>query len=278
MRLGRIRENTQVQQIVDLNDGKGWRAATAHLADILQGRDPQAGDPIGSVEDLLAPIAPGNVIGIGVNFVDTVQDLGWSIPQRPFLFPKFASSVIGPEHPILIDPTLTRRVDWEGELAIVIGRRAHRVDKADARHHIFGYTVANDISARDLQEIDGQWVRGKAMDTFCPLGPWIVTADDIDDAQNLRINTRVDGDLVQDGTTADMIFPIDELVAYVSSFITLQPGDVLLSGTPAGCGEWMDPPRHLDPGNTVEVEIDGIGTLRSPVARDEVSRHFILDN
>jgi 2-keto-4-pentenoate hydratase/2-oxohepta-3-ene-1,7-dioic acid hydratase in catechol pathway len=173
--------------------------------------------------------------------------------------------VIGADEPIRLPLDVTRRVDWEVELAVVIGRRAHGVAVGDALQHVYGYTVANDVSARDLQFSDGQWVRAKSLDTFCPLGPVLVTADEIPDPQALSLACRVNGELVQDSTTDLMVFGVAELISFCSHSFTLEPGDVLLTGTPWGCGEFMDPKRSLAPGDVVECEIGGIGTLRNPV-------------
>ncbi|MEU8782388.1 fumarylacetoacetate hydrolase family protein [Streptomyces sp. NPDC048637] len=172
---------------------------------------------------------------------------------------------MGSGEAVVIDPELTQRVDWETELAVIIGREARQVSEADALRYVFGYTVANDISARDLQERDGQWLRGKGLDTFCPFGPVLVTADEIPDPQRLRIRTRVNGETVQDGSTADMVFRVPALIAYLSRFFTLRPGDVVLTGTPAGCGDFMRPPRALRPGDLLESEVEGIGRLANPV-------------
>jgi len=186
-------------------------------------------------------------------------------PERPLVFTKFTTSVIGDGETIEIDRSLTERVDWEVELAAVVGRTMRDVDAADALDHVFGYTVANDVSARDVQFGDGQWVRGKSLDTFCPLGPLLVTADELPDPQTLGLRTRVNGETVQDSTTAEMVFGVAELLAFCSRSFTLEPGDLVLTGTPWGCGEFMDPRRSLQDGDVVEVEIDGIGTLRNPV-------------
>jgi len=174
--------------------------------------------------------------------------------------------VIGDGERIELDRSLTERVDWEVELAVVIGRRMRLVSVEDALSHVFGYTVANDVSARDVQFADGQWVRGKSLDTFCPLGPVIVTSDELRDAGSLQVRTRVNGELVQNSSTAEMIFGVAELLSFCSASFPLDPGDVVLTGTPWGCGEFMDPPRSLQDGDVVEVEIEGIGTLRNPVA------------
>ncbi|RDG32624.1 fumarylacetoacetate hydrolase family protein [Streptomyces corynorhini] len=191
--------------------------------------------------------------------------MGWDSPSEPYLFPKLSSSVIGTGEAIEFDPTLTRRVDWETELAVIIGTEARNVAERDAADHVFGCTVANDISARDLQERDGKWLRGTGLDTFCPLGPVVVTADGIPDPHRLRVRTRVNGETVQDGTTADMVFRVPALIAHLSRFFTLRPGDVVLTGTPAGCGDFMRPRRALRDGDVLESEVEGIGCLVNPV-------------
>jgi 2-keto-4-pentenoate hydratase/2-oxohepta-3-ene-1,7-dioic acid hydratase in catechol pathway len=214
----------------------------------------------------VAPLRPGKIIGIGLNYRDHIDEAGLSAPERPLVFAKLPSSVIGPGEPIVIDPAITQNVDWEVELAVVIGRRMRNVDEGDALHHVFGYTVANDVSARDVQFAEQQLVRAKSIDTFCPLGPVIVTADEVADPQSLRLRTSVNGEIVQDSTTAQMAFGVAELLAFCSRSFTLEPGDVLLTGTPPGCGAFMTPPRSLRPGDVVEVEVEGIGVLRNPVA------------
>jgi 2-keto-4-pentenoate hydratase/2-oxohepta-3-ene-1,7-dioic acid hydratase in catechol pathway len=216
-------------------------------------------------ERLRAPLRPGKIVAIGLNYLDHVRETGMEKPTRPLVFTKFSSSVIGPSEAIEIDPGLTGRVDWEVELAVVIGRRTRRVSADTALEHVFGYTVANDVSARDLQFADGQWIRGKSLDTFCPLGPVIVTADELPDPQALRLTTRLNGEVVQDSSTSEMIFGVAELLEFCSHSFTLEPGDVVLTGTPWGCGEFMRPQRSLQPGDVVETEIEGIGVLRNPV-------------
>lgn len=212
-----------------------------------------------------APPRPGKIVAIGLNYMDHVRETGMAAPERPLVFTKFTTSVIGDGDAIEIDRAVTQRVDWEVELAVVIGREARDVAVADALDHVFGYTVANDVSARDVQFADGQWVRGKSLDTFCPLGPVVVPAAEIPDPQALGLRTRVNGETVQDSTTSEMVFGVAELLAFCSRSFTLDPGDVVLTGTPWGCGEFMDPVRSLQDGDVVEVEIDGIGTLRNPV-------------
>lgn len=211
------------------------------------------------------PPRPGKIVAIGLNYMDHVRESGMDVPARPLVFTKFTTSVIGDGDPIAIDRSLTERVDWEVELAAVIGRTMTRVASDDALDHVSGYTVANDVSARDVQFADGQWVRGKSLDTFCPLGPRVVPAAEIGDPQALGLRTRVNGETVQDSTTAEMVFGVAELLSFCSHSFTLEPGDVVLTGTPWGCGEFMDPVRSLQHGDVVEVEIDRIGTLRNPV-------------
>jgi 5-carboxymethyl-2-hydroxymuconate isomerase len=213
----------------------------------------------------LAPVLPGKVVAIGLNYLDHIRETGLATPEKPLVFAKFPTSVITDGDAIRIPVEITERVDWEVELAAVIGTRAHNVAVEDALDHVYGYTVANDVSARDLQFADGQWVRAKSLDTFCPLGPVLVTADEIGDPQALRLVCRVNGEVVQDATTDLMVFGVAELISFCSHSFTLEPGDVLLTGTPWGCGEFMDPRRSLAPGDVVECEIDGIGVLRNPV-------------
>jgi 2-keto-4-pentenoate hydratase/2-oxohepta-3-ene-1,7-dioic acid hydratase in catechol pathway len=224
----------------------------------------QLGDPLADVK-LAAPLRPGKIVAIGLNYQDHIQETGMPAPERPLIFAKFPSSVIGPGEPIVVDAELSQRVDWEVELAVIIGRRMRNVAERDALEHVFGYTAANDVSARDLQFADGQWIRGKNLDSFCPLGPTVVTADEIPDPQALALQTRVNGETVQDSSTRLMLFGVAELLAYCSRSFTLDPGDVLLTGTPWGCGEFMTPQRSLKPGDVVEVEVEGIGALRNPV-------------
>ncbi len=214
---------------------------------------------------LLAPLRPPKIVAIGLNYRDHVIESGVDAPERPLVFAKFPSAVIGPDAEIEVDAELSERVDWEVELAAVVGRRMRNVSEADALDHVFGYTVANDVSARDVQFADVQWIRGKNLDTFCPLGPVVLTADELPDPQTVKLRTRVNGETVQDSSTAAMIFGVAELLAFCSRSFTLEPGDVLLTGTPWGCGDFMSPRRSLAPGDVVEVEAEGIGVLRNPV-------------
>jgi 2-keto-4-pentenoate hydratase/2-oxohepta-3-ene-1,7-dioic acid hydratase in catechol pathway len=216
---------------------------------------------------MAAPIRPGKIVGVGLNYRDHIREAGMVPPERPLIFAKFPSAVIGHEDPIVIDPEQTARVDWEGELAVVVGRQMRDVAEADALDHVRGYLAANDVSARDVQFADGQWVRGKSFDTFCPLGPKLIAASEVGDPQALALRTRVNGELVQDSSTAKMVFGVAELLAFCSRSFTLDPDDIVLTGTPWGCGEFMEPVRSLRPGDVVEVEVEGIGVLRNPVIR-----------
>jgi 5-carboxymethyl-2-hydroxymuconate isomerase len=217
-----------------------------------------------------APLRPRKIAAVGLNYRDHIAESGLDVPTSPLLFAKFTSSVTGPEDDILIDRSLTQRVDWEVELAVVIGARMRNVSVSSALEYVFGYTVANDVSARDLQFSDGQWVRGKSLDTFCPIGPGITSASAIPDPQALRLRTEVNGEVMQDSTTAKMIFTVAEILAFCSRSFTLDPGDLVLTGTPWGCGEFMTPPRHLEDGDLVEVSIEGIGKLRNRVRETRV--------
>jgi 2-keto-4-pentenoate hydratase/2-oxohepta-3-ene-1,7-dioic acid hydratase in catechol pathway len=225
--------------------------------------------PLGDVVDgarIEAPLArPGKMLFCGVNYLGHLDENPNAVlPKVPFFFSKFASAIVGPEAPIVL-PTKEGEVDYEIELAVVIGRTTRSVAVEDALDHVFGYTIANDVSARDVQFVDMQITLGKNPDTFSPLGPAIVTPDTLGDPQALALRTRVNGQERQRDTTDHMLFPVAELLAFVSRTITLDPGDIVTTGTPAGVGTFRDPPLWLKPGDVVEVEVDGIGTLRNPV-------------
>lgn len=237
------------------------------VADLLAAGGPLPGaaaTPLAGAT-LTAPLAPGKIVAIGLNYMDHVRETGMDKPAAPLVFTKFTTSVIGDGEEVRVDRAITRRVDWEVELAVVIGSPATRVPVEDALAHVFGYTVANDLSARDVQFSDGQWVRGKSLDTFCPLGPVIVTADEVADPQSLGLWTRVNGETVQDSNTKEMVFGVAELISFCSHSFTLEPGDVILTGTPWGCGEFMDPIRSLQAGDEIAVEVEGIGTVTNRV-------------
>lgn len=203
---------------------------------------------------LHAPTVPSKIVAVGRNYADHVAEMGWSDELPPVVFLKPPSAVVGPHDPIELPPE-SEHCEAEGELAVIIGETARRIDASNAAHHILGYTIANDVSARDLMANDGQWARAKGFDSFCPLGPWIDTEFEPDTA---GIRTRVDGELVQDGDIARMRVPVAALVAQLSHAFKLEPGDVILTGSPAGR-------RALQPGMAVSISIDGLGTLENPV-------------
>lgn len=266
MRIGLI--STADGPQLALQRGEKWFAAAPAgqgLKEVLSagdGLDEIGGEVHG---ELLSPLAPGKIVAIGLNYKDHIREAKMEAPKEPLIFTKFPSSVIGTDQPVVVDESRTRRVDWEVELAVVIGKTTRDVTPEDALDSVFGYTIANDVSARDMQFGDGQWVRGKSQDTFCPVGPVVVTSDELEDPSNLRLITRVNGTTMQDSTTAELLFGISELIAYCSNNFTLEPGDLLLTGTPWGCGEFMTPPTHLHPGDVVECEIEGIGILKNPI-------------
>ena len=241
----------------------GGDPAMAALLGAATGAPRGASMPLDSL-DLAAPLGRvGKLIAVGKNYADHAAEEGAAPPAEPLLFAKFPSSVIGHDDPIVWRRSDTTKVDWEAELAVVIGRRGRDVPRADALDYVLGYTCLNDVSARDLQFGDGQWVRGKSLDTFCPVGPWLVTADEIPDPGARRVRCLVDGEVVQDASTADMIFDVPALIAFCSRFMTLEPGDVIATGTPSGIGAFRDPPRYLADGQEVVVDIEGIGRLRN---------------
>ena len=221
--------------------------------------------PLSSLE-LLAPVGrDAKIICVGLNYPDHAAEGGVDPPDEPLIFAKLPSSVIGHGRPVIL-PRLSDEVDFEAELGVVIGRRACQVSVAEARDYVFGYTCVNDVSARDLQVRDQQWTRAKSLDTFCPVGPWIVTADEVPDPQALGIRCLLNGEVMQDSSTASMIFGVNDLVSFISQGITLEPGDLIATGTPGGVGFLRHPPRYLSRGDVVRVEIDRIGYLDSPVA------------
>ncbi len=218
---------------------------------------------------LLAPLTrPPKIVAVGHNYMQHVTEQNAPVPQVPVLFAKFPSSVIGPFDAIHLHPDQTQKVDYEGELGVVIGQAAYQVGAANALEYVFGYTVVDDVSARDLQyspKANGQWVWGKSLDTFCPLGPSVVTRDEVPNPQNLPIHTILNGEVVQSSNTSDMIFDIGRLIEFISQGITLEPGDIICTGTPPGVGHFRKPPLYMKPGDVIEVEIEGLGKLRNEV-------------
>jgi 2-keto-4-pentenoate hydratase/2-oxohepta-3-ene-1,7-dioic acid hydratase in catechol pathway len=216
--------------------------------------------------ELLAPVPrPGKLICIGLNYRDHAIESKMPIPERPVVFSKFSTSVIGPGEAVVV-PSKSQQVDYEAELAVVIGKRAKNVTPEQAYDYVLGYTIVNDVSARDFQFADGQWQRGKSCDTFAPMGQWIVTTDEIPDPHKLSIKLRLNGHTMQDSNTNQLIFGVPELIAFLSESITLEPGDVIATGTPPGVGFARKPPVFLKSGDVMEVEIERIGTLTSPIA------------
>jgi 2-keto-4-pentenoate hydratase/2-oxohepta-3-ene-1,7-dioic acid hydratase in catechol pathway len=255
LRVGILRGET----LVDVTDVapdmatviRGGRAALQSL----EGRTARAAYALDAVE-YLPPVYPSKIMAIGRNYFDHAAEGGSEPPSAPLLFAKLANSLTAHNAPIEL-PEISTQVDFEAELAVVIGRKARRVSEADALDHVFGYSLIHDVSARDLQFADGQWVRGKSLDTFAPLGPFITTRDEVDDVQALKIEGILN--------TSKMIFKVSYLIHYLSQGITLEPGDVIATGTPEGVGIFRKPPILLNPGDVFEVVIEKLGVLRNPV-------------
>ena len=206
---------------------------------------------------------PGKIICVGLNYRDHAEESGMEIPKWPLVFAKWPSSVIGPGSPIVL-PHQATQVDWEAELGVVIGKRAQRVPEAEALDYVAGYCCANEVSARDIQFADGQWTRGKSFDTFCPVGA-LTPATEVPDPQALGIRCLLNGNVMQSSSTGQMVFTVAEVIAFVSDGITLEPGDLILTGTPPGVGLGQKPPLYLKDGDEVTVEIDGLAPLTNPV-------------
>jgi 2-keto-4-pentenoate hydratase/2-oxohepta-3-ene-1,7-dioic acid hydratase in catechol pathway len=268
------------ENIIDLTSIRSERDISA--AEILQWLDLESGfldkgrDLVRSKDSsltvdrndihIMPPVPrPGKIICIGLNYRDHAAESGMPIPASPIIFSKFSSCTIGPDDAVII-PAGSSQLDYEAELAFVIGRKARNVRAADALGHVFGYTNFNDISARDFQFADGQWQRGKSCETFAPMGEFIATANEIKDPQNLSIKLLLNGEVMQNSNTDQMIFGVADLIEFLSRHITLEPGDVVATGTPPGVGFARKPPVYLKDGDIVEVEIDGLGTLRNPIA------------
>jgi acylpyruvate hydrolase len=238
--------------VVAFTDGRS-------VVDVLAGRaaGPADGDsrPLADVV-LLAPIpAPGTIYAIGLNYAKHVQETGGTLPEKPIVFVKVAGSVAPPGGPVICPPVV-RRLDYEGELTIVIG----------AEGRIGGYCVADDVTARDLQRREPQWTRAKGADTFCPFGPWVTTADEVPNSGDLRLRTWVNGELRQDSSTADLIFDCDQIVEFISETCALRPGDLILTGTPSGVGQGLDPPQFLASGDRIRIEIERLGAIEHSIA------------
>ena len=233
-----------------------WREA----ADAAARDYPRLSEP-----ELLVPLSsPQKIMCIGRNYADHARVLGHDLPEHPVLFAKYANALAGPGDEIVL-PGVSSKIDYEAELAVVIGKRCKAVDRDEALDCVFGYTCANDITMRDAQKADGQWTRAKSPDTFCPLGPWLVTADEIPDPQALAIALELNGEVMQDSSTAEMVFGVAELVSYLSQTMTLLPGDILLTGTPPGVGAGRDPQVFLASGDKLKVKVERIGELENRV-------------
>ena len=258
-----IREVSSATGARDVGEllASGGAVSDAHLGELL--------DP--STITLTAPIArPGKIICVGLNYHDHCREQGIEPPPYPPLFAKFANAVAAPGQAIL-RPRVTEQLDLECELAVVIGRRTSHIGRADVLEHVFGFTILNDITMRDLQHEDRRWLRAKGSDGFAPIGPVVVTPDELGDTSALRIHSAVNGEAWQDSSTAEMVFDVPTIVAFASRTITLEPGDIIATGTPAGVGHFQHPPRYLHDGDRLRCEIEGIGVLENSVV-DELPR------
>ena len=254
--LGDPRLPERISKLVAAAAGGDVAAAARHRLDAVR---------------LLAPIPdPRKVVGVGLNYRSHADEAGREAPDYPVLFAKFANSIVGPEDPIVI-PRVSHRIDYEGELAVVVGTGGRYIPEASAMQHVAGFTVANDVSARDYQFRTKEMFSGKGFDGFAPIGPHIVTPDEVGDLGPLRLTTHVNGERRQSATLGEMIFPVPFLVAYISDIVTLEPGDLILTGTPAGIGATMEPRRWLRPGDEVVIEIERVGRLRNRVEAESPS-------
>ena len=251
------RQEPLAGEVVDGDRVVGFREGTT-VVDVLSGRSPERSEdswPLSEVE-LLAPVPePTAIYAIGLNYAKHAEEQGAEKPETPIVFVKVRGSVAPPGGPIH-RPAVVRRLDYEGELVIVMGSGGQ----------IAGYCVADDVTARDLQRREPQWTRAKGADTFCPFGPWITTADEVSDAENLRLRTWVNGELRQDSRTSDLIFGCEHVVKFISETCTLRPGDLILTGTPSGVGVYMDPPQFLGEGDQIRIEIEQLGSIEHRVA------------
>ncbi|WP_434621500.1 fumarylacetoacetate hydrolase family protein [Azospirillum sp. B2RO_4] len=259
---GSIRDLSSVVKDIDgssLNNGSLERIRSLAVDDL----------PVVSGAVRLGPCVTGvgNFIAVGLNYADHAAESGMPVPAEPVLFNKAPSCIVGPDDTVLIPPG-SEKTDWEVELAIVIGERASYVSEADALNYVAGYCVCNDVSERgyQLERGGGQWTKGKGCPTFGPLGPWLVTKDEVEDVHNLAMTLAVNGQTMQNGSTRTMVFQVPFLVSHISQFMTLMPGDVITTGTPPGVGMGMKPPRYLKPGDSIRVEIQGLGVQNQRVA------------
>jgi 2-keto-4-pentenoate hydratase/2-oxohepta-3-ene-1,7-dioic acid hydratase in catechol pathway len=268
MKIYRIRDAAHRVRMVTSDDGKTFFGLSG---DLSVGEVKITNERV-EVESILAPVEPATIYCVGLNYRKHAEETGAKIPEYPIIFLKSPSTVQDPGGPIILPRQLrSEQVDYEAELAIIIGCECKNVSRANALNYVLGYTAANDVSARDWQIGRGgsQWCRGKGFDTFCPLGPAFVTRDSVPDPNNLAITTRLNGATMQQSTTRDMIFSVAEIIEFLSGSTTLQPNTIILTGTPEGVGMGRKPPVYLKAGDVVEVEVEGIGVLRNPVIEEE---------
>ena len=274
-RVGAVNSDDTIVDLTSLVSDKGLTAAEQlNCLDLDSGFLDKARDAVNvgnldtvalrDVEVAASVPQSGKIICIGLNYRDHAEESGMAIPTKPVIFSKFSSCIIAPNEPIVI-PEESTQTDYEAELAVIIGRVATNVNRTDALNYVFGYANFNDVSARDFQFADAQWQRGKSCDTFAPIGPFIATADEVPDPQNLSIKFRLNGGTMQNSTTGQMIFGVAELIEYLSRYFTLEPGDIIATGTPPGVGFARKPPVYLKDGDVCEVEIEGLGVLSNPV-------------
>ncbi len=276
-RLGALRPG-HPDEVVDLTGATGMADLIALIdagADGLERAREAASSTSAKVHSLgglsqLPPLDPprGNVIAIGRNYQKHAEEgaraMGWAEAAPPTIFTKAITTITGPQSDIPIDASISDKIDWEVELGVVIGRRGANISRQEALGHVFGYTVLNDVTARDIQSgWGGQWFKGKSLDSSCPIGPFVVTADEVPDPQALRLTLHVNGDLKQDGNTADMIYPVDAIIEWASKGMTLLPGALIATGTPDGVGFARTPPEFLHPGDVMETEVESIGSMRN---------------
>ncbi|NDJ52917.1 MAG: fumarylacetoacetate hydrolase family protein [Chloroflexi bacterium] len=269
MRYARFDQGVETRLGV-VSDGRIQPLRVSSLQQVIDGAaiEPDGGSLDLAEVHLRAPLRPGKVIAVGLNYMDHCREQGIQPPSEPLLFSKFPTSVIGPGEEVRWPRGLTTQADYEVELGVIIGQTLRGIREDDALDAVFGYTCVNDVTARDLQHGDGQWTRAKGMDSFCPIGPFVVSTDEVPDVQNLKLVCRVNGQVMQDSSTGEMVFPVKKLLAHISQAITLEPGDLVLTGTPHGVGMYHDPPVYLKPGDIMEVEVGDFGVLRNPVGEE----------
>ncbi len=254
---GRVRYGVLDGEIVQVTD-LAWEDVMGNTSFTLL-----ATVSLDSIQPLNPIGRPHKIICIGRNYLDHCRETGADVPKRPLIFTKFTTSMNDPDGEVRWSTDITQKVDFEAELAVIIGKNGRFIPESEALSYVAGYTAANDITARDLQRGDGQWIRGKSLDTFCPMGPSFVTADDIPDPQNLEIGSRLNGRVMQESHTREMIFPVAELISFCLQAFTLEAGDVLLTGTPHGVGIGRTPQLFMQGGDEIVIEVEGIGALRN---------------